>query len=519
MTRTQKKWLFRALALLLALAIALPLGELLVRILLTATYRGSLRNLPPGLPQDPNKKVELCELVAANPNPRIAYSFKPGASGLLRGVQVRINELGFRDDPLAPTSASQTLRVLGLGDSTMFGLGVEHEQCYMELLEDEFKSLLGKDWNVQFIDTGVPGYNSVQEVETLLERGLALRPDAVLIQYDNNDTMMPPPLVRPDFLRARHCFVTHPRALLAGQYSDAGSLFLIGQEDRLYADDNPLGGWPSVRDAYRRLAVVCRDKNIPLFVLTTFEDFPPIDIRDRPDENHERFLDLCRELKLNVIQSYIRANAYLVDTQRDYFSIVMSKTDPHPNLIGHGLIAQAALPVLKDALLARRGVKPESLDQRGGLGNVALRQISGVGMYPAERWYGERVNWTLSWAHFHFIPGGSRLILPLWVGHPDISVLNPVELTLRVDGTATADHPNATLLRKWTFKKGGYYTLEMDLRSLAGCPLELSLQVNRTFRTDTNPSPLGVALYDLRFAENNASAAAKRQGGNEVAGR
>lgn len=500
MTKQNRHILYRLLALGIGFVLAGLLGELAIRIVLTVRYRASMADLPRGLPQDPGKKIDLCDLMMPAPDPLIVYNMKPGARGMLRGIPVRNNELGFRDDPLTTTSAPRRLRVVGLGDSSMFGLGVEHEQCYLELLEDEFRNLLGRGWQVDFINTGVPGYNSVQEVETFTQRCLGLNPDAVIIQFDNNDTYMPAMMAKPDFMLARYCFMAHPLDVIGGQFSGAGALYVLGQEKRMCMKETALSGWESIRQAYGRLATLCREKGIPLFVLTIFEDFPRINIGELPDEGHGRILKICRDLKLNVVQTFPRANAWMIDHQADYLKLVMSRSDPHPNPIGHGLIAQALLPPLSGALLPRLGVRPESLCQYHALGNAALRQMSGIGLYPAERWDGMRINWTGKSAHLHFIPAGTKLCVPLLVPHQDASETKPVEVTVRLDGMATADHPNATLLQKKSMTKCGYYVMEFDLRTLSGCPLELSIQVDRVFRQAGDPRPLGVALYTLYFA-------------------
>jgi hypothetical protein len=354
-------------------------GELAVRIILTVNYPRSLDRLPKALATDPDREILFGQLIKGDPNPRMAYRMRPGARGLYAGGLVRINEQGFRDDPVAIPKPPNTLRVIGLGDSTMFGLGVKRNECYMDLLEAEFQSLLGPDRRVEFVNTAAPAYNTVQEAEMFLTSGPAIQPDAVLIQYDNNDLAPSFTSVRPDFLRARHSFVAHPLALSRGLYSDIYAFFLLGQVDRLVDKEAAFGGWDAVEDAYRRLAAACDQRAIPILGMLICEDPAEILEPPRPDPDHERILKLWDELSITPIHTRPTTEAYLRETGGTWIDIAVSERDPHPNRIGHALIARAALPALSATLL--KDIDPASLPPQrdAALGNVILRQLTGDG--------------------------------------------------------------------------------------------------------------------------------------------
>ena len=125
-------------------------------------------------------------------NSILFYQLRPGFSGLYDGYTVRlpvtnitINSDGFRDKEYPIEKPDKTFRIITLGDSFMFGLGVELEDSYPKQLE----AMLNKNSPIKYevLNFGVPGYNTKQEVEMLNEKGLKYSHDAVIIGYLGND--------------------------------------------------------------------------------------------------------------------------------------------------------------------------------------------------------------------------------------------------------------------------------------------------------------------------------------------
>ncbi|MCC6490362.1 MAG: SGNH/GDSL hydrolase family protein [Candidatus Hydrogenedentes bacterium] len=96
-------------------------------------------------------------------------------------VTYQINGHGFRDDSPPPDSGSGDL-IAVVGDSFTFGFGVKESDTFVRRL-NELAPSLGS-----FVNFGVPGYSTDQEV-LLLERSiLKLQPRAVLlVVYLGND--------------------------------------------------------------------------------------------------------------------------------------------------------------------------------------------------------------------------------------------------------------------------------------------------------------------------------------------
>jgi lysophospholipase L1-like esterase len=114
----------------------------------------------------------------------LVFRHPPGMDAVYQGVRVRTNDLGFRDRPVGPRVPGE-LRILVLGDSLTFGWGVAEEDTYPRQLEALLAGMLGRP--VRTINTGVGGYNSVQELGVARRHVGRLRPDLLLLLYVAND--------------------------------------------------------------------------------------------------------------------------------------------------------------------------------------------------------------------------------------------------------------------------------------------------------------------------------------------
>jgi hypothetical protein len=90
-------------------------------------------------------------------------------------VPVQTNSLGFRDREY-PAEKGGSSRILGLGDSFAFGLGVEEQSTYLALIEEELRAE-----RVEVINAGLIGAGPDTEARLLEAVGPELQPDLVLL--------------------------------------------------------------------------------------------------------------------------------------------------------------------------------------------------------------------------------------------------------------------------------------------------------------------------------------------------
>ncbi|MBK7977095.1 MAG: SGNH/GDSL hydrolase family protein [Deltaproteobacteria bacterium] len=110
-------------------------------------------------------------------NPRLGWSPKPGSAD--------VNVDGYRDRVFPTAKPAGTFRIEVLGDPVTFGARVtSRDDTFAKVMERGLDRLLG---GVEVLNLGVPGYDTVQEVEPLRERGLRYSPDLVLLGVCLND--------------------------------------------------------------------------------------------------------------------------------------------------------------------------------------------------------------------------------------------------------------------------------------------------------------------------------------------
>ena len=105
-----------------------------------------------------------------------------GGRTVLVDCSISTNDLGFRGPPVR--DKGDRFRILAIGDSTTFGLGVQQMESWPSQLQQILDP--GAD-NIEVINAGVPGYSSVQGLRFLEKRGLALHPDLVIATFGTND--------------------------------------------------------------------------------------------------------------------------------------------------------------------------------------------------------------------------------------------------------------------------------------------------------------------------------------------
>jgi lysophospholipase L1-like esterase len=93
---------------------------------------------------------------------------------------VRHNAFGFRSPEIPLEKPDGVCRVLVLGDSFTYGVGVENEETFVARIEE-------LDPRLQVINAGVNGYGTAQELLTLTEKGLEFEPDLVIVAFFWND--------------------------------------------------------------------------------------------------------------------------------------------------------------------------------------------------------------------------------------------------------------------------------------------------------------------------------------------
>lgn len=96
-------------------------------------------------------------------------------------VKTRTNSAGFRGTRELEARQSGAVRILALGDSTTFGLGVDEDETYSSHLERMLRAKLNRP--VEVLNLGVPGYATAQERLLFQRYHRELKPDLVIVGF------------------------------------------------------------------------------------------------------------------------------------------------------------------------------------------------------------------------------------------------------------------------------------------------------------------------------------------------
>ncbi len=273
------------------------------------------------------------ELKVRSHDPVIDFDHVRNASAVLEQVAIRTNAWGLRGAEIPPPDP-KVRRILFLGGSITLGWGVKEEDTVTQQLQKMFTA---QGERVEVLNGGVGNYNAERYVERFFVDLKGLKPTDIVVQY---------------FLRdAEHLDRGRGGALL--RHSElAASLWMAGQrltsrsgetalEDHyraVYREDSP--GYRAMLASMKRLSDYARASHIRLYLAMT-PDVHDLQ-RYRFGYIHERMARLAQADGYRFID-LLPAFGALSPSQ-----VWAMPGDPHPNALGHQLMARALFPELAE---------------------------------------------------------------------------------------------------------------------------------------------------------------------------
>ncbi len=324
-------------------------AEVLLRIQVARANEQALARALRDLPQAPSQgPAALGHLIQQSSLRDVIYELRPNLRGpLYAGARVRTNSHGFRGAELPLAKRGGEKRILGLGDSVLFGQGVRQGQDYLsqliELLNAQAQQRAA-EFSWTGINTAVPGYNTAVEVALLRERGLAFEPDLVLLGFVSND------LGLPGFVRSEQDPFDLARSFLwdwasGAQWSDFGLTPAPTQQTAGGAQrvaENPehvpepwrhLVGWDSVLAAMDELRT-----------LSVQHEFKVLVFSHRDSQHAAAALQAARERGFETLDLQTELDEYMREHDIARYrgsELTVSEADPHPSAIHHAMAAKA----------------------------------------------------------------------------------------------------------------------------------------------------------------------------------
>lgn len=110
--------------------------------------------------------------------PRLTPGFRGRyTNGTEFDTELSVNAFGLRGPELDPASSGGP-RLLVIGDSFTFGIGVEAEETFVAQVKEELREVAP---GLETFNGGVPGFSPLEELSWLKTYGLQLNPDVVVI--------------------------------------------------------------------------------------------------------------------------------------------------------------------------------------------------------------------------------------------------------------------------------------------------------------------------------------------------
>ena len=227
-----------------------------------------------------------------------------------KATQVHTNALGMRSPERPLAKPPGVKRVVLMGDSVTFGIGVNDGETVAVRLQEAATRSDVEVWNA-----GVPGYGMADFAGQLPLHVLPLQPDLVLLQLSRNDSLVPMHLT--------------PGFMALARVSGLARAYLLWRF-------NFLSDHRAYSDALRRFLATARDAGVPVLIW--------------PEGVPERQND---EL-VSIAQAY---GAVVRATHAD--TIERLQGDPHFSVLGNRQAAERLWPMVQERLEGRLPAKSD----------------------------------------------------------------------------------------------------------------------------------------------------------------
>lgn len=242
---------------------------------------------------------------------------------------VRTNRYGLRDDNFTVEPSDNNTRIMVVGDSYVYGWGVNKSERFTEKLERRLNE--EKDGSYEVINAAVPGWGAEDYYNFIEQRGMDYKPDVIVVGLVGNDWYS---------AEQQEKWMAEAKNYVDTEYSDISDVerreLLLERYQKIIQDNYSSEGLSPLKSISR----LAQSHEVPVIYY----------VLDRNLDANIKWLEAwAEESDENVI--------YAPDTIRDdrksefclkYSRNRLSTTDPHPSPEGHRLLAERLLRELND---------------------------------------------------------------------------------------------------------------------------------------------------------------------------
>ena len=285
-------------------------------------------------------------MIRLSKDPLIGWELRPNA--------LDHNSSAMRDIEYSFLKEKGLYRIAVIGDSVTYGLGVEKNQVYTEVLENEINK--NNSERVEVLNFGVPGYNAFQDYMTVKSKVLKFNPDCVIMTFTADDVEKSPVVIwvegefclftnymegTPFYVNSVHWSLFRASSLYRLIYKSL-IVFLLSTKNNTLSDPHidPVSSWKAVRLIER----LCNKEGILFFLVIS-----PSLAQGEPEylkalSKIRQFAERDRVKIVDLGPLYEKNSPKLNISGEDF---------EHPNALGHRLIAEQIENFLKRNILRK----------------------------------------------------------------------------------------------------------------------------------------------------------------------
>ena len=257
----------------------------------------------------------------------LGHEHKKNETAILQSVEIRTNSLGMRGDEPRNWDTIRR-RVLFIGSSITLGWGVPEEDTMTVLLDEA----LGSDTEV--LNAGIGNYNAVRYIRAFLQSGKNLSPSDIVVHYFVNDAE------KLDQGRDSWILRNSQLAVMGWILSQRFKAMINGGDlvrhyESAYAETAP--GFIEMQAALADLNAYAKEKEIRLYFVM---------VPDIHNLMNYAFGFIHKKMKTIVEDQGMTFIDLLpaFDGINDPQEVWAMPGDPHPNALGHHIMADYLLP-------------------------------------------------------------------------------------------------------------------------------------------------------------------------------
>jgi hypothetical protein len=283
------------------------------------------------------RQIGVSGLLSASDHPGVVFELKPNLDTYFKLAKFNTNADGLRDKHYDRLKPANTIRIAVIGDSFTMPSGVNLEDSFHAIIEEELNNLY-ENVDYQVINFGVGGYCQSQYVSVLRHKAIEYQPDLVIIGFcpENDHEILPEDVIeRPytekaienSFFRSFvfkslvKIFTTFQR----DQYANTDSFVSMLYDDQL----------KNMKLQFSAFGAIAENYGIPILIVYLHYI------------NNREYAEIIGRLASEHSLLFLNVSTAFEGEEINKFRIY--PTDRHPNKKAHDVFSQQILEYLMDS--------------------------------------------------------------------------------------------------------------------------------------------------------------------------